>query len=405
VPLRLASLSAVVFGLCLCSGLSAQEQQTETKLSNSQLAEATQADAYFQQHNLVAALPLYEHLAAQVPSSAVYAERLAGCLLSKADNPAEGEDRIALLKRAQSETERAKALGDNSNMLKLLLERFSKDPNGAALSKNEKMRAGEAAFAKGDFDAAIVSYRELAADDPKSYEAPLFVGDMYFRKHDVKRAGEWFQKAIDIDPNRETAYRYWGDTLLADGEKEEALPKFVSAVVAEPYDRKVWAGLRGWAQKTGATLKGPTVPLPKGPEPTPGGKKGDVTITIDASTVKDTKSGSAAWLMYGMSRTLWRQEKFAKQFPNEKEYRHSLAEEADALNSVLLSLKEQNVTDKQLDPSLRDLVEIGKDGMIEPFVLLSDLDQGIARDYAAYRNGHRDLLQAYIEKYLVHPKP
>jgi hypothetical protein len=195
-----------------------------------------------------------------------------------------------------------------------------------------------------------------------------------------------------------------GDALLKDGEKDEALQKFINAIVAQPYERKTWMGLSQWAQVTGATLKGPDVPLPKAPEPTPGGKPGDVTITIDPSTLKDPKSGTSAWLMYGMSRTLWRRDKFAREYPNEKEYRHSLAEEADALNGVLSSLKEQKVKDKKLDPSLRDLVELGNDGMIEPFVLLSIPDQAITHDYAAYRAQHRDLLHAYIEKYLVHKK-
>ena len=385
----------------LCCAALAQDKP-ETKLTNSQLAEATQADVYYQQHNLVAALPLYEHLAQEIPAIPLYAERLGECLVSKAHNMPLGDEQRVVLKRAKSEAERAQSLGDTSGMLKIVLEAANQDP--ATLSQNELMRTAEAAFAKGDYDAAIVSYKQLAAADPKSYEAALFVGDMYFRKQDVKSAGEWFQKAIDIEPNSETAYRYWGDALLADGDNDGALHKFIAAIVAEPYGKRSSVGLARWTQRTGATLKGPNVPLPKAPEPTPGGKKGDVTITIDPSTTKDSKTGTAAWLMYGMSRTLWRWQKFAKQFPTEKEYRHSLAEEADALHSVLLSLKEQKVKDNKLDPSFHDLIQLDNDGMIEPFILLNAADQGIAQDYAAYRGQHRDLLLAYIEKYIVHPK-
>ena len=393
MPLR----PAIALTLFFCLALSAQDKD-QPKLNNGQLAEDTQADVYFQQHNLVAALPLYEHLTAQFPNSALYAERLASCLLSQENNTPPGPDREALRKRAKSEAERSKALGGKSNWLNLMLEQLNQDPTGATLTKNEKMRAAEAAFAKGDYDAAIVSYKELAADDPKSYEAALFVGDMYFRKHDVKSAGEWFQKAIDINPNIETAYRYWGDALFSDGEKDAALQKFIDAIVADPYNRRSWMGLGQWAQRTGATLKAPDLKLPPGPSATAGGKKGDVTITLNPDSLKDEDSGSAAWLMYGMERVLWSSSKFAKEYPNEKQYRHSLGEEADALNMVLESLKEQKVKDKKLDPNLRVLRDLGDAKMIEPYVLLSLADQGIAQDYAAYRDKHRDLIHGYIEK-------
>ncbi|MEJ7616397.1 MAG: hypothetical protein WKF30_05370 [Pyrinomonadaceae bacterium] len=31
------------------------------------------------------------------------------------------------------------------------------------------------------------------------------------------KAGEWFAQAIAINQDRETAYRYWGDALMAQG--------------------------------------------------------------------------------------------------------------------------------------------------------------------------------------------
>ena len=52
---------------------------------------------------------------------------------------------------------------------------------------------------------------------------------------DWKDAGLWFQKAVAIDPNRETAYRYWGDALWAAGDKMGAKAKFVDAIIAEPF--------------------------------------------------------------------------------------------------------------------------------------------------------------------------
>lgn len=396
------AVRAIALAAILLSNTRGQEAP---KLTSSQLAEASQASAYFQQNNLVAALPLYEHLAAEIPQSPAYAERLAFCLMSKAENLPPGEEKDATFKRVKAEAERAKALGDQSNLLQVILERVNADPSKVVIDSSPKMRAAETAFSKGDLDGALALYKEIAGDDPNSYEARLFAGDMYFRKHDVAGAGEWFQQAIAVDPNRETAYRYWGDALFADGQKDAALQKFIDAVVAQPYDRKAFAGLSQWAQRTGATLRAPSVKIPKAPETqkTEDGKT-TTNITIDASLMNDPKSGSSAWLMYPMNRSLWRSEKFAKEFPNEKEYRHSLAEERESLDLVLSSVKTQNVPDDKLDPSLHDLVLIGRDGMLEPLILLNLADRGIAQDYDAYRALHRDRIHAYIEKYLVHPR-
>lgn len=52
---------------------------------------------------------------------------------------------------------------------------------------------------------------------------------------DTSQASIWFAKAIAIDPDRETAYRYWGDTLFQAGDQTGAREKLVEAVVAEPY--------------------------------------------------------------------------------------------------------------------------------------------------------------------------
>jgi len=95
-------------------------------------------------------------------------------------------------------------------------------------------------------------------------------------------------------------------------------------------------------------------------------------------------------------------DEFKKNFPNEKEYRHSLKEEDAALVTVVESIKNQNVKTGELDESLRNLVDLNDAGM---FGLL-DSDQcvrrGIAKDYDAYRKQHRQLLHDYLERFVVH---
>jgi tetratricopeptide (TPR) repeat protein len=66
------------------------------------------------------------------------------------------------------------------------------------------------------------------------YEAALYIGDVYFATAEQRKAAEWFAKAIEIDPDRETAYRYWGDSLMKQARVTEAGDKFVEAYIAEP---------------------------------------------------------------------------------------------------------------------------------------------------------------------------
>jgi hypothetical protein len=51
------------------------------------------------------------------------------------------------------------------------------------------------------------------------------------------------------------------------------------------------------------------------------------------------------------------------------------------------------------------LLKLYHAGMIQPYVLFSLGDNGISRDYEAYRAHHRDQLQAYLEKFVVPPLP
>jgi len=108
--------------------------------------------------------------------------------------------------------------------------------------------------------------------------------------------------------------------------------------------------------------------------------------------------GRASW-MTGKDGKL--SENFSRAYPNEKTYRHSLAEELDALRMVILSVKEQGKEIKQLEPSLERLVKLNEAGLLEPYILFARADQGIAQDFAEYRKTKRDKLLRYLLEYVV----
>jgi tetratricopeptide (TPR) repeat protein len=374
--------------LCLLLVACAAQPEERTPLAWS--ATRMRADAYYNQGQMLDALPLYEDLHKNEPRNAYYAGRLAYCLLARFESLPTGRERTAAVAQAKRMAERAKALGDNSNLTQTVLDRV-KDPAALENLHDAKLQAAEALFVRGEMDAALAAYKEIAAEDPRSYGAHLFAGDVYYRKRDYTQAGEWFQKAILIEPNAETAYRYWGDALAASGDKEAALSKFIDAVVAEPYSRKSWAGLTQWAKGNSATVSHPEIVIPTSLS----GKDGK-TINIDATALAKPEV-AAPWLIYAASRSAWRENEFRKHFPEEKKYRRSLAEEVAALRVALTTVADQEVT----DPTLKQVAQFEKDGMLEAFVLISAPDNEIALDYAAFRNDNREILRNYVQKYVV----
>ena len=107
-------------------------------------------------------------------------------------------------------------------------------------------------------------------------------------------------------------------------------------------------------------------------------------------------------MMYSLVRANYQGDQFKKEFPDEKEYRHTLREEDAALSGVATVLKERKVSPETLDESLRNLVELNDAGMLDCWILISGADDGIQRDYAAYRKQHRQLLHDYLDRFVVH---
>jgi hypothetical protein len=123
---------------------------------------------------------------------------------------------------------------------------------------------------------------------------------------------------------------------------------------------------------------------------------------MQASAKKD---GTDAWFSYTLFRAVWHGEKFQKEFPAEKEYRHSLPEEVDGFQGVVDRVKEEMKKKEiqQLDPALAALVKISDEGLLESYILISRADKGISLDYPAYRDVHREKIRQYITEWIIQP--
>ncbi|HBB94028.1 MAG TPA: hypothetical protein DC054_01440 [Blastocatellia bacterium] len=381
-------------------------------------SERRRAMQLLDESKILEALPILEKLAAQNPRDGEVQFFLGFCIFARSrdikDPVLHKRERL----RARGYLVRAKELGVTEPILVQILASIPPDGGEAPkFSTNPQVDAamndGEAAYTRGEIDKALAFYARALQLDPKLYEAALFAGDMQFKKGHSSTdaaqrsalfdsAGEWFTKAIKIDPDRETAYRYWGDVLLEDGKDDEARSKFIEAILADPYNNLVFNGIGRWAKKKQVQIGHPRIDIPA---TVTSKKAGETTITVDEQALKGSDGdGSAAWMMYGVVRAGWldkkdggRSEKFARAYPGEAAYRHSLAEEVEALRSVVESVQTQTKEKriKTLNPSLDNLVKLNDDGLLEAYVLFARPDAGIARDYMAYRKANRDKLTRY----------
>ena len=299
----------------------------------------------YESNNFVAALPLLEKVAAANPNDAVILSRLGFALYANSATEKDPVLRQKMRDRARPTLLRSRSLGDNSNLTTMVLDALSA-PDATQLPFSDiqaaeaAIREGEAAFVRGDMDKAIAAYKRALESDPHLYDAALYAGDAEFKKASnstdaqyrsdhFDAAGVWFAKAIAIDANRETAYRYWGDALDAQGKTDQARDKFVDAIVAEPYGRRAYVGLTQWGQRHKVTLGHPKIEPPNSTST----QDGKTTLSIDPKTLNST-DGSNEWLMYDLTRIAWSKGEFFKNYPDEKVYRHSLKEEAAALRMV-----------------------------------------------------------------------
>jgi Flp pilus assembly protein TadD len=402
MPIRKWRRFSLVLFLVPFSSLSLSAQ-SNSKVSDQ--AKRKTAITLFNGRKRLEALPLLEELAEKDPKDGEVLVALAASLVGHAatltDPDAAAKERF----RARDLVQKAWEIGYTStleeNLRQLLGElpgngtiKFSDNPN-----VQEAMLAGEAAFSRRDFDQALKDYASALELEPTNYSAALFTGNSYDKNNDFAKAADWYERATKIDPNTETAYRYHADMAARLGDMGMARQLLIEAAVAEPYNKIVWREIRAWATINHTAFNLVYVPVPLLPK-------------SDASAAgKESTAFSSAWREYYAVKSQWKKGgKFQKQFPQEAEYRHSLAEESEALTAaamVFQELKEDPKTKDQVisDPWSGLLLKLQDTGLIESYVLFSLGDEGIAKDYAAYRAKNRDKLEIYMDKFVMPPPP
>jgi tetratricopeptide (TPR) repeat protein len=344
------------------------------------------------EHKELDALPILEKLAVADPSDRIVCEGLARALVSGSNAVAKEKDARKLLLRARALLTRFKSDGSLSQSGQVLLAMIPPDGRRVAVPAGDDiatvMRRGELAFGRKDFETSLAAYERAYSLDPNNYAAALYAGDSLFSLGRLTEASEWFERAVTIDPNRSAAFRYWGDALEKLERPGEARERFLEAIIAEPYERTSWLSLNQWTNRNHAALLHPRV-LPLASD------KG-------APLVPRAADGTTHVIRYSETRLEWEKTKFREEFPGQ-EYRHSLREEVEALTrvatAVTADLRSGVIT--RLDPCLALLLKLDDQRLLEPFVLISSADAGIAEDYDDYRKQHRDRLMRYLSDYVA----
>jgi hypothetical protein len=186
---------------------------------------------------------------------------------------------------------------------------------------------------------------------------------------------------------------------MKQGDVLGARDKYVEAYISEPTSRLALTGFTTWAKAQHVTLAHPAVSIPTNFSR---GKDGNTNITLDSNTLgKKKEDGSSAWIMYGLARAAWTEEKFRKEYPGETAYRHSLKEEAVALRATLSGIDAKARQSKDLDSSLATLLKLDQEGQLEAYILLVMPDEGISKDYPSYLREHRDQLRFYVVDWVL----
>jgi tetratricopeptide (TPR) repeat protein len=396
-PRKLSLLALVL--LLVCSPLAAQ-----TDADASGHASRQKAMALFSEGKRLEALPLLETLALKDPKDSDVLVALAASLVDHAATLLDPDVTAKERFRARNLLQRAFELGNSSPLEENLRQLLEELPANGAIKFSDNpaveqaMNAGEAAFARRDFDEALKDYSKALDLEPTNYTAALFTGNTYDKQDNFPKAGEWYERAIQLGPNIETAYRYYADMLAKHGDGDKARSMLIHAAVAEPYNKIVWREIRAWAtiNHTAFNIIFVAIPLPQ-------------KAAADAS--KQPAELLPAWRTYYSVKEDWKKgRRFQEQFPKEAEYRHSLAEESEALAAtaqVLDKLKQDPKRSEQVvgDPSASLLLKLRDAGLLDAYVLFSLGDDEIAKDYVPYRAANRDKLGAYMDKFVMPPAP
>ena len=356
----------------------------------------------YKEHKLGEAAEWWQKVVAKYPGDMAAHEALGSSLLIRAAGQSDQKNKISDRVQAHAELMRAHELGDNSELCQALLSAVPEDGSEVRHPNQKEVNAalarGDAAIESLDRDGATREYSLAVELSPDNYFTPVGIGLKYARLKQWEEGGKWYALSLRISPDNGTAYGNWVVALTEAGEMKEAREKLVQGLLISD-GTYINLPLNRWLNANHLKLKKINI---KVPDEYPIGKTGTMIVVDPAWLGKN--DGGDAWLMYPRARRLWKKH-FDESYITG--YRHSLAEEVDALSQVVAAFNESlakgNV--KEPDPALMLLSHFQREGLLEAFVLLVQGDKEVSSELYRYQTQHRDKLMEFADKYIIPPLP
>ena len=115
------------------------------------------------------------------------------------------------------------------------------------------LMAAEDAFAKGDYDSAIINYRAVLLRAPAMTLVSLQIGNAYRRKKDNTKAAEAFEAVLKTEPANTAALYDLAEIRRDEGQLDQARDLYQKAVASEPLWTKPLLRLAMIANERGDT--------------------------------------------------------------------------------------------------------------------------------------------------------
>ncbi|WP_208277522.1 tetratricopeptide repeat protein [Massilia oculi] len=311
------------------------------------------------------------------------------------------KDKAAQVRRtARALAERATTLAADDPIAHEVLRML--DDGGASPLHTPNPRAarllaeGEALFAQRKPKESLLKYEAAIEADPKASSAWVGAGDCYFVQGDWPRAEALFRRATEIEPKNAQAWRFLSDALLAQGQRGPAETALYASIAADPSQRPSWGKLARLRAAAGLPLK--SLAFRRGVR-VEQGADGKYTIQVDESAAGQADTPNYAMrLLLGFSESNQRQsENAGSKSPFEIElgaWRTALKvmDETTALGS-------QRVT----DPALLEMQALGRDGQLEPAILLLMFRQAYRPALEAWLEANPGGVKGFIDRYGLRP--
>jgi tetratricopeptide (TPR) repeat protein len=252
----------------------------------------------------------------------------------------------------------------------------------------------ESQFAQRHYREALEKFRAAAQADPQYSYPWVGAGDCYFAQKDWPQAEAMFRRATEVESRNSQAWRFLADALFNQGKVDAAEAALLPAIVADPSQQPNWIKLASARALHGMPLK--PLALRRGVRVVPkdGGGYG---VNIDEPADKKTDTPDfAVRLMLGASEANIRsKDKAANPYETELASWRAAMKVADELKAS---------TGKDLvDPALRQLQALARDGQLEPAILLLMFRQSYRPALDAWLAAHPRGAREFIDRYGLRP--